>query len=267
MAQIWQAYNDRNQQMVAIKTLLPKYSRDKEQVYYLEWEYTVGQKVIHPRIIHPCAFGYERGAPYLAMEWFPSRNLKRRVLQGLDKLAPMLPQVIGQAAEGLGYFNAKGWVHRDIKPDNFVMADDGQVKLIDFGIARRARRGLARLLALKAKPQGTRSYMAPEQIRGSVPDIRSDVYSFGCTLFELVSGKPPFTGSNSNDLLMKHLKAPPPALEAANRNVTAEFAQLVRRMLAKDPYQRPESVEDFLAEFRTIRLFRTTPRPPAEVSP
>ena len=113
------------------------------------------------------------------------------------------------------------------------------MKLIDLALATRVRRGLARLLALKSKVQGTRSYMSPEQIRGQVLDQRADVYSFGCTIHELIAGKPPFTGASSTELLNKHLKSTPPSLDALDRNVTMEFARLVRKTLAKDPAGRP----------------------------
>jgi eukaryotic-like serine/threonine-protein kinase len=204
-------------------------------------------------------FDWDRGQPYVAMEWFSAPNMKQRILQGVERIAPLAQQIIDQAAEALGYFNRMGWVHRDIKPDNFLVGDQGEVKLIDFALAKRQRRGLAKWFMPRAKIQGTKSYISPEQIRGEAVDQRADLYSFACTVHELVCGKPPFTGVNVNDLLNKHLKTSPPSMEAVNPNVTSEFAQLVRRSLAKQPTERPESVDDFLLEFRRIRLFRTAP--------
>jgi serine/threonine-protein kinase len=189
-------------------------------------------------------------------------NMKRRILQGIDKIAYLLPQIIDQAAEGLGYLNSLGWVHRDVKPDNFLVSDDGQVKLIDFALAQRSKTGLGRLLAKRSKVQGTRSYMSPEQIRGGAVDIRADVYAFGCMMHELLAGKPPFTGSSSNELLQKHLRSTPPPLEAFNKNIAPEFAQLVRQALSKDPAKRPESVN----EFRHSRVFKIPPQPPEETA-
>jgi serine/threonine protein kinase len=195
------------------------------------------------------------------MEWFSAPNLKRWILQGIDKIAYLVPKIVDQAAEGLAYFNQCGWVHRDIKPDNFLVSDSGDVKLIDFALARRSKSGLGKALTPKSKVQGTRSYMSPEQIRGVALDQRADVYSFGCLLYEMFAGRPPFTGSTADDLLRKHLFSPPPSLEVVDKNITPEFAELVRRSLAKDPKKRPESVN----EFRISKVFKTTPRPPDEI--
>jgi serine/threonine protein kinase len=250
--------------MVGIKVPLEMHFKDREQVGYLRWEYVVAGKMIHPRIIRVHSFDRDRGTPYLVMEWYRAPNLKHRILQGVEKIAYLLPKIIEQGAEALAYFNGQGWVHRDVKPDNFLMADEGDLKLIDFSLAQRNRRGLAKLFAARPKVQGTRSYMAPEQIRGRVVDQRADIYSFGCMLYELISGKPPFTGTSADELLNKHLKTPPPSLEAFGHNIVPEFAHLARRTLAKEPAQRPDSFEEFLQEFRTTRVFKNPPRPPQE---
>lgn len=263
-SQIWQAYHDGEQRRFGVKTLLHKFLRDREHTRLLRWEYAVGQKLVHERLVQICELGSDRGTPYLAMEWFPAPNMKNRIQHKTERITGQLPKIIEQAAEGLSYFNEQGWVHRDVKPDNFLVTDEGDVKLIDFALARRSSRGLTRLLGSKARVQGTRSYMAPEQIRGGALDQRADVYSFGCTVFELVAGKPPYTGASADELLMKHLRSPPPSLEAADRNVTPEFAQLVRQSLAKEPATRPESIKDFLLEFRRHRVFKSTPRLPKD---
>lgn len=259
-SQIWQAYDDANDRMVGVKTLRLAADHDREQLKFLRQEYAVGHAIKHPRIIQMYAFDWDRGQPYLGMEWFSAPNMKQRMQLGMEKIAPMVPGIIEQAAEALAYFNSKGWVHRDIKPDNFLVADDGEVKLIDFALAKRRKRGLAKWLTPRAKiQQGTKSYMSPEQIRGLPLDDRADLYSFACTIHELVSGKPPFTGASTIDLLNKHLKTSPPSLEAQNPNVTAAFGQLMRRAMSKDPNARPKSVDDFLREFRMIRVFRSMP--------
>ena len=255
--QIWQAYDDGKQTMVGVKTLTEKFKGDREHRAMLRWEFSVGRTVVHPRVLQSYSFAIDRGSPYMVMEWFAAPNMKQRIQQGVDSIRPLLKQVIEQSAEALAYFNKCGWVHRDIKPDNFLVADDGEVKLIDFALAVKSRQGIMKWFARRTKVQGTRSYISPEQLRGEALDIRADVYSFGCTLYELFAGRPPFTGASAQELLNKHLKASPPSLEAAGKNVTPELAQLVRRCLAKDPAQRPASLEEFLREFKAIKVFKS----------
>jgi serine/threonine protein kinase len=260
---IWQAYDDVKQCIVGIKTLLDRFQQDREQIALLRWEYTVGHTVRDERIIEVYDFGVDRGTTYLSMEWLPSPNLKQRMNGGVEKVFYLYPKIIEEAALALAHFHKKGWVHRDIKPDNFLVTDEAHVKLIDFALARRRRARIMKLFMARSKVQGTRSYMAPEQIRGQMPDIRSDIYSFGCMLFEMMADKPPFTGTSSNDLLNKHLHAAPPSMEAANQNATPEFAALVRKMMAKEPSKRPQTMEDFLNDFRMNRIFKIIPKPPA----
>jgi eukaryotic-like serine/threonine-protein kinase len=259
---IWQAYDDAEQRIVGVKTLLE--TENREQVRFLYHEYAVGRKIKHPHIIEIYESQWDPRQPYFAMEWFASPNLKQRLLQhGPKKIAPLIPKMIDQAAQALSYFHRMGWIHRDIKPDNFLVDDEGQVKMIDFALAQQRRSGVAKWLGRRGKIQGTKSYISPEQIRGRALDGRADLYSFACTVHELMGGKPPFTGVSTNDLLTKHLRSAPPPLEAANPNVTAEFAQLLRRCLSKNPDARPKTVDDFLVEFRMMRVFKRTPTPNA----
>jgi serine/threonine protein kinase len=134
------------------------------------------------------------------------------------------------------------------------------VKLIDFALATRPKGGLARIFSGKTKIQGTRSYMSPEQIRGQNLDMRADIYSFGCMIYELVGGKPPYTGTSTNDLLSKHLRAAVPPLQGSNRNASDAFSNLVRKTLSKNPDERPESMQDFLREFEAIDVFKIPPK-------
>ncbi|MFH1922819.1 MAG: serine/threonine-protein kinase [Planctomycetota bacterium] len=262
-SRIWRAYDDAKQQVVGVKTLSEKYKRDRERISLLKREHAVGVGLIHPSIIRTYEFAVDGGTPYLAMEWFPAPNMKWRIHQGIDQPVRLLPKIILQATEALAYFNEQGWIHRDVKPDNYLVDDNGDVKLIDFALAQRKRGFLGRLFSQRSKVQGTRSYMSPEQIRCWALDERADLYSLGCTIYHLVAGVPPFTGVNTDDLLKKHLKARPPSLEAANPSVTPAFSGLVRASMAKKASERPASVRAFLNQLREIPLFLETPKPPA----
>jgi serine/threonine protein kinase len=215
-------------------------------------------------VIHVYEFNTDRHIPFLVLELGRGRNMKLIIRDHADQYLHMMPKIVEGAARGLGYIHEQGWIHRDVKPDNFLLAEDGDVKLIDFAIAQRKPRGLGRLLGLRSRVQGTRSYMSPEQIRGKVVDERSDIYSFGCSLYELLANKPPFTGSTPEELLNKHLRAAVPVLSAANTNVTPAFSDLIGHMMAKDPSMRPGSMSDFLKAYRTMRIYRVLPRPPAD---
>ncbi|MBN2217550.1 MAG: serine/threonine protein kinase [Pirellulales bacterium] len=266
-SRIWQAYHDGDNKLCGLKVLLQEFLRNREHLGYLKNEWVVGEKLSHPRLIQMYEFGVSKNEPYLAMEWFAAPNLKHRLRYDRERFEYQFPRLIEQMCEALIYLHGEGWIHRDVKPDNYLVADSGELKLIDFALAQRIKSGVSRFLGPKSKVQGTRSYMSPEQIRGNLVDGRSDLYSLGCTVFEMLAGKTPFTGSTPNELLLKHLHSSPPTVESANRNVTPEFADLIRRTLSKKPSLRPQSVVDFLTEVRMTRMFKTAPKPPVEGEP
>jgi serine/threonine protein kinase len=222
----------------------------------------VAKDLNSPRVIRVIDFREDGGRTYLVLELFSELNMKQALRRGPDSLAFMLDQIVEQAAEGLYYMHTKNWIHLDVKPDNFLVSREGQVKLIDFTIAEKKRTGLGKLFHSAKVAKGTRSYMAPEQIRRKVCDDRTDIYAFGCVLYELCTGRPPYTGDNPNDLLSKHLNASIPSPIVQNDNVTREFADLVKSMMAKSPDARPPSMWEFLKTFRNIEIFKKRPRRP-----
>lgn len=257
--EVWDVLNDAQGERRALKLLSGDYAKNKEEVAFLKHEFQVGKPLDHPNVIKIYDFGRDHENVYLVMELFNSPNLKQHIVQGIESLAPIAQGIIRKAAEGLSYFHQHGWVHRDIKPDNYLVTLAGDVKLIDFALAIKPKSGIAKWFASKTNVQGTRSYMSPEQIRGLALDQRADVYSFGCMVFELLSGKPPYTGTSSNDLLNKHLRAPVPPIQAMNRNISDNFAGLLRTMLAKNPGDRPASMADFLSELQVTPIFKIPP--------
>ena len=203
---VWEAVEESSQERFALKVLNNRFREDKAEIASLKFEYTVAKDLISPRIIRVLEYRVDSGTPFLVMELFSELNMKQALRRGPESLAFMLDKIVEQAAEGVYYLHTKGWIHRDIKPDNFLVSREGETKLIDFTIAEKKKTGLGKLFHRSGSTvQGTRSYMAPEQIQGKVCDERTDVYSFGCVLFEAVTGKPPYTGQTPNDLLTKHL--------------------------------------------------------------
>jgi serine/threonine protein kinase len=261
-SRLWQAYDDRNHRFVGIKTLLDQYARQKDQIQILKWEYDVGSKLSHPKLIHIFEFDWHHKIPYLVMEWFSAPNLKMWVNRGYAQYCTYLPKLIPEMVEGLLYLHEQGWTHRDIKPDNFLFSNEsGEMKLIDFALARRIAKGFSKIFATKSKTQGTASYMSPEQICGRPPDPRMDIYSLGCTFYELLTTRLPFAGESMNDLLHKHLTTPPPPIAQRNKNITPEFAAILKIMLAKKIDDRPKSTEELLKMIHATRIFRRSPAP------
>ena len=258
--QVWEAVHDTKGGRFALKVLQSKHRDEKDLIESLRHEFTVGKNMDHTNVIHIYDFNIDRNIPYLVEEIFSIRNMKQAILEGAESLPFLVPKMIVQAALALEHFHLKGWLHCDVKPDNFLVNDEGVVKMIDFSIAQKHVTGLGRLFAGRNKVQGTRSYMSPEQIRGQALGPLSDVYSYGCMLFELVAGKKPFTGFNADDLLSKHLRAPIPSLLAATKGVLPEFADFVIELMAKKPEQRPSSMTKVLERLEKIRVYRARTR-------
>lgn len=255
VSNVWDAVRDVDSERVAIKVLLAAVKNNKDEIEQLRNEAKVGALFEHPNVIRIFEFNDRYDFPFLVMQLFNAKNLKQELRDNPLILASNLSIVVDQCVAALRYVNECGWVHCDVKPDNFLVDEQGTVKLIDFSIAKPMGQRRS-ILSRNRVIQGTRSYMAPEQIRGKVLDARTDVYGFGCVAFELLAGRPPFTGVNPDDLLQKHLRSAPPSLAAANKNVSEEFAALVAKMLHKDPNKRPRNFSDVQQELKTLRLFR-----------
>jgi serine/threonine protein kinase len=264
-SQVWEVVEISSGRHFALKLLLPEKAREREFRRFLLHEAEVGRQLAHPNVIKIVAVGRDSRNPYFVMEYFPAGNLKLRIMRKEHEFIREKAQdILKQAATGLAFMNAKGWVHRDVKPDNLLVNSSGEVRLIDFALSRRIVKGaLARLFSRRVKPQGTRSYMSPEQIRGLPLDGRADVYSFGASAYELTTGRPPFRGSSSNELLTKHLSEKPPTPRQFNPDVTEDFANLVLQMLAKKREERPHDFHEVLMAMRGMRVFKSQEAKPA----
>jgi eukaryotic-like serine/threonine-protein kinase len=238
----------------ALKMLLPEKVKDAEHRRLLFHEAEVGIALAHPNIIKIVKVVKDQANPYFVMEYFPAGNLEFRIQnKKWEFIKEKAHDIFKQAATALAYMNANGWVHRDVKPANIMVNSAGEVRLIDFALAQRISKGS--MFRRKNKPAGTRSYMSPEQIRGEALDGRADIYSFGASLYEAVTGRPPFRASTPSDLLKKHLTDKPDSPRIHNRDVTEEFAEFVLRMLAKKKQDRPRDFHEVLMKLRTIKVF------------
>ncbi|MEO8269627.1 MAG: serine/threonine-protein kinase [Aureliella sp.] len=261
--QVWEAIETATGDRYALKVLRDDFRESRQEVAFLRSEYQIAQSLNHPNVIKMYDLVLTGNAPFLVLELFSELNMKQALRRGPESIAYMLGKIIAESIKGLFHMHSQGYVHCDVKPDNFLVSRSGDVKLIDFTISQKVKKGIAKFFSRKTKQiQGTRSYMSPEQIRGMTLDPRSDIYSFGCVMFELVTGKLPYTGESPNDLLNKHISAPLPSPLVANDNVTAEFAAVIRSAMAKRPQDRPDSMWDLLKVVENTQIFKKPPRIP-----
>ncbi len=262
---VWEARKEGEKERCALKVMLEKEKNNKREIEALKHEARVAEKLDHPNVIKIYGYFDDFGLPLIQMQLFHARNLKLELRDNHEAVHINVSDVIRKCADGLQHLHDNGWVHCDIKPDNFLVDEQGSVKVIDFSIARPMKPAF-KLFGGRAKIQGTRSYMAPEQIRGKKVDARTDVYGFGCVMFEMIARRPPFSGLNSDELLRKHLHSPPPSLQAADRRVRIEFSDLISQMMAKEPDKRPQSMRAVLSLFEKMRVFRAGSRPKGATS-
>jgi serine/threonine protein kinase len=261
-SQVWEVVELASGRHFAMKLLLPEKAQDRMHRGFLFHEAEVGQQLAHPNIIRIIAVERSREHPHFVMEFFPAGNLKMRLMRDDHEfIHDRLQEILKHWATALAFMNAKGWVHRDVKPDNVLVNSAGELRLIDFALAQRiSKAGLfSRLFRKKGKVQGTRSYMSPEQIRGKPLDGRADIYSFGASVYELLTGRPPFRASTSHELLTKHLFEKPLTPRVYNEAVTEEFAGLVLQMLAKKKEDRPKDFHEVLMAMRSMKIFSDLP--------
>jgi len=259
-SQVFEVVEVSSHRHFAMKILLPEHASNPLHRKMLFHEASVGMKLAHPNIIRIVSVNKSDKNPYFIMEFFPGGSLKARLLaKQFDFIKENAHSIFRQAATALAFMNAQDWVHRDVKPDNLLCNSSGQVKLIDFALATRAEKPsfLGSLFRRRGKVAGTRSYMSPEQIKGDPLDGRADIYSFGATCYELVTGRPPFRAASAQELLTKHLVEKPVGPNQYDPEITKEFSDLVLRMLNKKREDRPKDFHEVLIALRTMRVFKS----------
>lgn len=268
--EIWAVRHRSETDPYAIKLLKKGSKYSRHTVAELKHEFAVGKSLAHPDVIQTYDFGVAKEGAWLRMELFKQLSIKQQVVAAKQTpalkyhLAYRMKEILTKCAAGISHMHDKGWVHRDIKPDNFLLSDETEVKLIDFTIAAKPTGGLGKLLGGKTKVQGTYSYMAPDQIRGTGVDPRDDIYSFGCMIHELMCGTLPFTANSPNELMQRHLKNKPPSLTVADSNINPDFAAYVQRMLAKDRKERPDTMKEIMMHLKGARIYYQTPDAPGK---
>lgn len=260
--QIWEAIKDDGSGRYVLKVLNRDLWGNRDELAYLKHEYDVAHGINDPTVIDVIEFNSENKIGYLVLEVFTDLNIKQFMREhGHESIFPDYAKIVKQAITSLQKLHEAGWVHCDVKPDNFLLNENSELKLIDFTISKRIAKGFSAFFRKRGVIRGTRSYMSPEQIRNEALDGRADVYSLGCVMYELLNGRPPFSGVSPDDLLNKHLKAPIPSIQVHNDKASSDMADLLRRTMAKDRDDRPESMQKLLQEFESINVFKPVAKP------
>ncbi len=258
-SQVFEVVEIKSNRHFAMKLLLPEAAEKAEHRRGLFNEAEVGVKLTHQNVIRIVKVHRTKETPNFIMEFFPSGSLRLR-LQTKDFafIKEHSRKIFKGAATGLAYMNASGYVHRDVKPDNILVNAIGETKIIDFAITKKIPTGFAKWFYRKSRPQGTPSFMSPEQINDEMPDPRMDIYSYGCTLFELTTGRPPFRGTTRDDLLTRHYKEKPAPPSAYNPDLTDEFSAFVLKLLVKKKTERPSNFHEVLISLKKVpQIFKS----------
>jgi serine/threonine protein kinase len=247
MGMVYRGYDEALEREVAVKTLTVEGTLDEESRRRFEIEAKAAARLQHPNILTVFELGDERGVPFIAMELLPGVDLEALLRSGEELLLQEKLEVAIQVCRGLAYAHEHKIVHRDIKPSNVRLLDDGTVKIMDFGIAKLQGTGVTR----SGMMVGTVHYMSPEQIRGQPLDGRSDVFSLGVILYEMLAGRRPFAGSGATEILYKIVHEEPDPL-ASPAPLPERLHEVVTRALAKDREQRYGSATQLADELAAV---------------
>ena len=263
MAEVYLAHDQLLDRPVALKVLFPELSTDRNFVERFRREAQAAANLSHPNIVSIYDWGEEAGTYYIVMELVDGQPLSTVLRQEGYLLAERAAEFGAAVAAALAFAHRHGVVHRDVKPGNVLIDRSLHVKVADFGIARatNAQENLTQTGAV----MGTATYFSPEQAQGLSVDPRSDVYSLGVVLYEMVTGQPPFTGENPVAVAYKHVSEQVPPPRSINANVPAQFEAIILQALAKNPDDRYPSAEELRADllrFRQGRAVQAQPLPP-----
>jgi len=265
MGEVYRARDSRLKREVAIKVLPQAFSLDADRLHRFEQEALATAALNHPNILAVFDIGTSEGSPYVVSELLEGETLRDRLRSGPLPMRKTLDYAL-QIAHGLAAAHGKGIIHRDLKPENIFITKDGRVKILDFGLAKLTQPETGDHTALPTMTHateagivlGTAGYMSPEQVRGIAVDARSDIFSFGAILYEMISGRRAFHSDTAADTMSAILKEDPQDLSETNRNVSPALERIVQHCLEKSPEQRFHSASDIAFDLEHLSGISST---------
>jgi serine/threonine protein kinase len=234
---------------VALKLIKPEVASDKKTIERFSNELKMARKIAHRNVCRMYDLGEEKGTHYITMEYVPGEDLKRLIKKVGQFSAGKTIFMARQVCEGLAEAHRLGVVHRDLKPQNIMVDEDGNARIMDFGIARTVKgKGITGAGVMVGTPE----YMSPEQAEVKEVDQRSDIYSLGVILYEMVTGRVPFEGETPLGIAMKHKSEAPPDPRQINAQLAEDLSRVIMRCLEKDKEKRYQSAGEVSAELQNI---------------
>jgi eukaryotic-like serine/threonine-protein kinase len=253
MADVFSARDLLLDRQVAVKVLFPEFATDANFVERFRREAQSAASLSHPNIVNVYDWGKYEGTYFIVMEEVQGRTLAEVLATNRQLTSKQAAEIASEVAAALGFAHDNHVAHRDIKPANILIGSNGQVKVADFGIARALNAPTESNLTQVGSVMGTATYFSPEQAQGAQPDPRSDLYSLGIVMYEMVAGKPPFTGENPVSIAYKQVHDAPQPLVQIVADVPRSFEAIVAKLLAKDPKMRYPSAAALRDDLRRFR--------------
>lgn len=251
MGVVYKSYDYKLERYVAIKVIHPRVSQSKVSIQRFKREARNQAKLLHPNIIAVLDLIKLDDSFGIVMEYAEGESLSNLLKKNIRLDFPQTKDILNQIIAGLSFAHSNGFIHRDIKPSNIIVRNDGVVKIADFGIAKSVSDRKA--LVTASNFLGTTFYMSPEQINGLHLSHHTDIYSLGCTIYEMVTGYPPFYYSNDFQVLNAHLREIHAPIENWRQDIPHNFSGLVNLMLQKSHKERPKSCEVIAKQLDSIQ--------------
>ncbi len=254
MADVYLAEQESLKRNVALKILKPDLAKDNSYVKRFHREAQAAARLVQANIVQIYEVGDADGFHFIAQEYVQGRNLRQYLTRHGAVEPVMAINVLRQCGMALQKAGELDVIHRDIKPENIMLSTKGEIKVTDFGLARVNNQESKLDLTQIGITMGTPLYMSPEQVEGLSVDPRSDIYSLGVTVYHMLAGNPPFEGDNALSIAVQHVKNDPEPLEQIRPDAPPELCQLIHRMVAKNPDDRPANASSLMREIRKIKI-------------